>query len=198
MNVLVVPTNRLDRLAAFLEAWHPWPWDRVLVIEDAPDVSFVLPDGIPDGRRYERDKLKVYSWLEIDRALPQAWIISRGDSAIRSYGFWKAWDMGADHIFSLDDDCLPVAENHLPEHLDNLYRTAVWESTIPGLRVRGLLYRNLGTLRNAYLSVGLWVDHPDVDAVQSLAQGSLTTAPGFERRVRSRVIPASSTFRSVG
>lgn len=198
MNVLVVPTNRPEGLLPFLQAWHPWPWDRLLIIEDAPAVSFRVPASSRDGRPYEHHKVEVSSWTEIDQALPQPWIISRQDSAIRSYGFWKAWEMGADHIFSLDDDCFPLPGDHSRTHLDNLYDTPVWESTVPGLQVRGLPYRNLGRLRNVYLSVGLWLGHPDLDAVQALAHGPLTTAPGFERRVPSRVMPGDQYFPLCG
>jgi hypothetical protein len=194
VNVLVVPSNRPDLLPAFLEAWHPWPWDRVLIVQDAPEASFTVPEGTKDGRPYERDRVRVYGWRDIDRSLPQPWIISRQDSAIRSYGFWRAWADGAEHIFSLDDDCFPVGDDHAREHLDNLHRTPAWESSVPGLRVRGLPYRNLGRLANVVLSVGLWVGHPDLDAVQTLAHGPLTTAPEFERRVRARVMATHQYF----
>ena len=30
------------------------------------------------------------------------------DSGIRAFGFWKAWQQGADCVFTLDDDCEPV------------------------------------------------------------------------------------------
>ena len=59
MNALVVPTNRPDRLGEFLDAWRPWPWDKILIVEDAPESSG--PDG--DGERIHR-----YSWRDIDTA----------------------------------------------------------------------------------------------------------------------------------
>ena len=43
MNVLVVPTNRAERLLEFLDAWDPWPWDRILVIEDGPERTIEAP-----------------------------------------------------------------------------------------------------------------------------------------------------------
>jgi hypothetical protein len=199
VNILVVPTNRAERFLAFLAAWRPWPWDRLLVIEDAPEISLRIPATAPDGRPFERDRVEVYSWREIDGSLPQPWIISRQDSAIRSYGFWRAWAMGATHIFSLDDDCFPVPEDHFVRtHLRNLHETPTWQSSVPGLRVRGLPYRNMGTLGNVYLSMGLWAGQPDVDAVNALVHGPLTTAPGFERQVSSRVMPGAQYFPMCG
>jgi len=104
MNVLVVPTNRPHRLGEFLDAWRPWPWDRILIVEDAPESSG--PDG--DGERIHR-----YSWRDIDTSLPNPRIISRRDSAIRAFGFWRAWTMGASVIFTLDDDCFPLDREYV-------------------------------------------------------------------------------------
>ena len=187
MKILVVPTNRPDRVEEFLEAWRPWPWDRILVIEDAPEAS-----SAGDGDRIVR-----YGWREIDAGLAQPDIISRRDSAIRAYGFWKAWTMDADFIFSLDDDCFPVAGNYVERHLQNLEAMPVWHSTVPNLRVRGLPYANAGTLRNIYVSMGLWVGHPDVDAIQALAHPVRADAV-LDRGFSSRVMPAEQYFPLCG
>jgi hypothetical protein len=198
LNVLVVPTNRPDGLATFLDAWSPWSWDRIIVVEDGPKRTIKL---LPDLFSGSPAPVDVFSWREIDRALPDASIISRGDSAIRCFGFWRAWADGADVIFTLDDDCFPAkghtARTYLDRHLDNLFRTPMWDSTVPGLRVRGLPYRNLGTLGDVAVSVGLWTGSPDIDSVQSLA-ASGGYASGVDDTVGTRVMAPDQYFPMSG
>lgn len=161
MNVLVVPTIREKCILEFLKAWRESSanWDEIIIIEDNPKKSFHL------------DVKHHYSWEDIERDLgDDAWIISRRDSAIRCYGFLKAYEMGADYIFNLDDDCLPVEEhNFVQEHIHNLEKTPKWTFSIPNMRTRGVPYDNMGTLTNVVMSVGLWQGHPDLDAIQSFS-----------------------------
>jgi reversibly glycosylated polypeptide/UDP-arabinopyranose mutase len=168
VNALVVPTNSAERLAHFLEAWTPWPWDRIVVVQDAPTVDLHIPERL---KTVARDRLEAFSWAEIDAMLPEPSIISRQDSAIRSFGYWRAWATGAEVIFTLDDDCFPTEEDLVAVHRDNLYRTPAWQSSVPGLRVRGLPYRNARVLRDVHVSMGLWRGSPDLDAVMTLAGG---------------------------
>jgi hypothetical protein len=189
MNALVVPTNRPDRVGEFLDAWRPWPWDRILIVEDAPELSGPADDG---------ERIHRYSWRDINTSLPDPGIISRRDSAIRAFGFWRAWTMGASVIFTLDDDCFPLDREYIRQHLQNLEATPVWHSTVQHLRVRGLPYANTGTLRNICVSMGLWVGHPDLDAVQLLAQGARNGDPVLDRGVLSRVMPSEQYFPLCG
>ena len=195
MKVLVVPTNRPESLPEFLDAWSPWPWDRIIVIVDAPQLSTNLA-----GVWCDDERLDAHSWADIDATLADPSIISRGDSAIRSFGFWQAWSLGADVIFTLDDDCYPpdglAPAAFVEAHLANLYATPAWQSTIPSLRVRGLPYRNLGTLGGVALSVGLWVGNPDIDAVQTLAIGA--RAGDYADSIATRVMPSSQYFPMSG
>ena len=187
MIALVVPTNRPEGLREFLAAWEPWPWDRILVIEDAPEATIEASDRA----------VEVFSWSQIEAELPEPWIISRRDSGIRAFGFWKAWQLGADAVFTLDDDCHPSTDDLVEGHLRNLRETPAWQSSVPGLRVRGLPYRNLGGPLPVDVSVGLWLGHPDLDAVQSLANG--TALPeGLLAEVQSRVMPAEQYFPMSG
>jgi Reversibly glycosylated polypeptide len=188
LNVLVVPTNRPESLLEFIDAWEPLPWDRVLVIEDAPERTI---DGLGPT-------IEVFSWSEIDGELPEPWIISRGDSGIRAFGFWKGWQLGAETIFTLDDDCHPAGEDVVAGHLRNLHDTPVWESTIPGLRVRGLPYRNVGGPLHVDVSVGLWAGIPDLDAVQTLANSGTEVSGSLFPSVRSRVMPSEQYFPMSG
>jgi hypothetical protein len=195
VNVLVAPTSRPPSLLEFLDAWDPWPWDHILVVEDGAEVTLELPDG-----RWSSDvgTVEVFSWEQIDAELPEPWIISRKDSGIRAFGMWKAWQRGASCIFTLDDDCLPAGDDIVGGHLRNLYETPMWQSTVPGLRVRGLPYRNLGGALPVDVSVGLWVGSPDVDAIQSLANDSLEVGGNLVSAVHSRVMPSEQYFPMSG
>lgn len=194
MNVLVIPTNRPERVQEFLDAWSPWPWDKILIVEDAPAVSVTSNAVSGNGHGWNGEQVLTYSWQEIDRSLPQAWIISRRDSAIRSYGFWRAWAMGADYIFTLDDDCFPLDGEYVRKHMENLEATPAWQSTVPRLRVRGLPYMNTGTLQNVYVSMGLWLCHPDIDSIQTLARTGRSGDEVLDRGMSSRVMPSEQYF----
>lgn len=195
MNVLVVPTNRGERLLEFLDAWDPWPWDRILVIEDAAEVTVELP-----AERWSSDvaTVEIFSWKEIDAELPEPWIISRMDSGVRAFGFWKAWQEGASCVFTIDDDCHPAGDDLIAEHLRNLHETPMWQSTVPGLRVRGLPYRNVGGPLPVDVSVGLWLGVPDLDSVQSLAHDGTNAGGNLVSNVRSRVMPSEQYFPMSG
>jgi hypothetical protein len=195
VNILVVPTNRPQRLQEFLDAWDPWPWDRILVIEDRDVATVELPT---DRWASSVDTIESFSWSEIDAELSEPWIISRMDSGIRSFGFWKAWQQGASSIFTLDDDCHPAGNDIVAGHLRNLHETPMWQSTVPGLRVRGLPYRNSGRLLPVDVSVGLWLGCPDLDSVQTLANDSVESAGNLVSAVRSRVMPSEQYFPMSG
>jgi hypothetical protein len=190
VNALVVPTNSAKRLAEFLAAWAPWPWDRIVVVQDAPEVDVRVPKTLESAAA---EQLEAFSWAEIDTLLSDPSIISRQDSAIRSFGFWHAWATGAEIILTLDDDCFPAGDGGdiVGLHRDNLYRTPVWQSSVPGMRVRGLPYSNFGVLRDVQVSMGLWRGCPDIDAITTLAGAqSAVSISG----AGTRVMPATQYF----
>jgi hypothetical protein len=187
VNVLVLPTSRPRRAAEFLEAWQPWPWDRIIIVEDAPEVS-----------GSDSDRVVRYCWRDIDESLQRPEIISRRDSAIRAFGFWKAWQMGAACVFTLDDDCFPVGRDYVGRHLRNMEETPRWGSTVRHLRVRGLPYANVGTVPQVCVSVGLWVGHPDVDAIQALARPVQPLDAVIDRGLESWVLPSEQYFPICG
>jgi reversibly glycosylated polypeptide / UDP-arabinopyranose mutase len=179
-TLLVVPSCRATGLEAFFEAWDgKGGWDAALVVEDGPERTFRLPPGAHH-----------YSWREVGAALgADHAIISRRDSACRCFGFLWAWWNGYDHVLTLDDDCHPHGGQ---EHLAGLHRLALagqprWRSSVPGLRVRGIPYRNKGRLADVVCNVGLWSNNPDFDAPTSLVLGD---GAGFEPPGGSRVVPA--------
>jgi reversibly glycosylated polypeptide / UDP-arabinopyranose mutase len=179
-TLLVVPSCRAPGLEGFLKSWDgKGGWDEVLVVEDGPVKTFPLPGDIHH-----------YSWREIDASLgADAWVISRRDSACRAFGFLLAWWRGFDHVLTLDDDCHPHAghEHLVPLHRLALERQPRWRSSVRGLRVRGVPYRNKGLLPDVAANVGLWSDNPDFDAPTSLVLGD---GAGFEPPGGSRVAPA--------
>lgn len=183
MIALVVPCHRPDLMAGFLAAWRgrEW-WDRLYVVEDGPARTFDLPAGTVHA-----------SHAEIAADLgARAWIISRRDSACRSYGFLRAWRDGAETIATLDTDCTPHDGTCPGEgHRRNLYATPRWTSSVPGLRVRGLPYGDTGALP-VYLSVGLWSGVPDLDGVCQLARGvppDFVPPPGVRVLARGEYVP---------
>ena len=159
MKVLVVPTIRETSLKKFLDLWLKVEhWDEIIIVEDNPHKSFDVP--------FEHH----YSWNEIEYELGfSSWIISKRDSAIRSFGFLKAHQIGAKYIFTLDDDCLPCeGQKFCEEHIKNLEETPKWTDSVLGFRTRGLPYQNFGKMNNVAFSMGLWEGVPDLDAIHML------------------------------
>jgi len=184
MRALVVPTIRLASIKNFLDLWNPIKdWDITIVVEDNPEKTFDI------------DVDYHFSWKDIDNdLLEDSWIISRRDSSIRSYGFYKAHQMGADYIFTLDDDCLPLKnQKFCQEHVDNLEKTSKWCESVLGFRTRGIPYKNLGLLENVVFSMGLWEGVPDFDAVHMLAD-----CIGPLRLTETRVMPRGQYFPFCG
>lgn len=183
MKILVVPTIRQHNIVAFLEAWKKAEnWDKIIIVEDNPEKGFEL------NVDYH------YSWKEIDDDLKdKSWVISRKDSAIRSYGFLKAYELGADFIFTLDDDCFPFSENFIENHLNNLLNFPKWGGSIPNVKTRGMPYRNYGKLNNVVMNLGLWEGIPDFDAIQMLSNN--------EKKLvlpKSRILPINQYYPICG
>jgi len=154
-----------------------------LVVEDGPDKS----PGIETDHHF--------CWRDIDNDLGQnAWIISRQDSAIRSYGFWKAHTLGAHFVLTLDDDCRPVSSHWVDEHVANITGSIPRWCNSAGQRTRGMPYDNCGSIAAA-ISCGLWQGVPDFDAVQSLAFG---VPEDFMPPRGTRIIPAGQFFPLCG
>lgn len=189
MNALVLPTNRQNHLHRFLQDWQHENW-QIIVVEDNPEKTFQVPSHVQH-----------YSHAEIDNELREdAWIISRKDSAIRSFGYLMAAKAGAQFIFSLDDDCLPLSCSgrhrivcYIDEHIKHLTETTRWTESVPGFRTRGIPYKNLGKHKNVVLNMGLWQGVPDFDAVQTLSNSPPLELPNF-----NRIIPRNQYFPLCG
>lgn len=119
-----------------------------------------------------------FSWVDIKKDFGKnEWIFSRQNAGIRSYGFWKAYALGADVIITLDDDCFPAEENFVSKHLDNLRQCAPegWFPTFPHpthMYTRGFLYKNRDKKR-VVVSHGLWSNKMNMDAQTQLTIGDV-------------------------
>jgi len=158
---VVIPTIREKSIKKFFKEWNfPKDWE-IIVVEDNPKKTFSLPR-----------RVKHYCWKDIDRDLGKdAWIISRRNAGIRCYGFLKA---KGDVIITLDDDCYPAegTENYITKHLENLVKQRNierWTSSC-GTESRGYPYKNSNSYTKTVISHGLWLENPDLDAIQTLMQ----------------------------
>lgn len=170
---LVLPTIRdLD----FLKAWQDEFADcHLIVVEDHPKREIKIPNK-------NFLSIKHFCWSEINRDLGRnAWIVSRENAGIRCYGFWKAYQEGAEVIITIDDDCYPVGKGFVKSHLENLSLKAPqgWFPTFPHaqfLYTRGIPYK----IRDKYpvvLSHGLWSGAIDLDGRTELEIGRVNLYP---------------------
>jgi hypothetical protein len=169
MNYLVIPSIREKSLKEFLNVWEDkGDWDEIILIEDNTSKTFEVES---------KWRIHHYSHKEISEELgDNSWIISRKDSACRTFGFKKAWDFGAEWILSLDDDTFPdssLCKGICAEHLEVINSFTVCKCSV-GKRSRGLPYRNLGKINNIVCNMGLWTNIGDWDSVQSLADDNLS------------------------
>lgn len=172
---LVVPSNRPGMLRAFLDAWlaEPDVWRKVHVVYDAP---FADPMPAFAGFDSRGTEVECYAWDKIDDLTqPAREIFSRRDSAIRCFGFLKAYRDQAEYVITLDDDCLPpegqTVFQFVYSHLTAFHGTRRWVSTVPGHHVRGLPYKNLGMVP-VDLNVGLWTKVADLAAPEQVVRAA--------------------------
>lgn len=171
---LVVPTNRPQQLSAFLGAWAEKDvWRKIHVVHDAPDVAALA--GARDACRRSVDvDVAVYSWEHINALTqPAREVFSRRDSAIRCFGFLKAYQEQADYIITLDDDCTrhdgQSPFEFMYSHLTAFHGTRRWTSTISEVPVRGLPFKNKG-MTPVDLNMGLWSNVADLSAPEQLVR----------------------------
>jgi len=190
VKVLVIPSVRENSIKEFLAVWKgKGGWDKIVLVEDNP------------GKTFEVEVDYHYSWKEIDLVLEKdKWIISRRDSAIRSFGFLIAYNLGCDYILTLDDDCypLPDTKDFFGDHLKAM-RFPKWVPSLPRDRSRGLPYENLGK-KLTCANMGFWAGVPDLDSIQSLPlleeHGGVPT--NFEPPEDNRIVPNGQYFPLCG
>jgi hypothetical protein len=185
---VVVPTIREDCMQKFLAEWREELADvRLIVVEDNPEKTFDI-----GGCEH-------YSWRDIDADLgPYSWIIPRRTSACRSYGFYRAYQGGADVIWTLDDDCYPEQwrRGHYLEMLTERFGSLPddsWHNTLPShhkMFPRGYPYDIRGDRQSVMVHHGMWSSHPDFDGLTQKAN------PDFRllSDVRVERIPTGKLF----
>ena len=173
MNLaVVVPSIREDCFRRWLGEWAEDLQDTwIILAEDNPEATFTITGA------------DHYAWADIDAELSgDSWIIPRRTDGIRSYGFLKAIQGGADVIWTLDDDCYPETEHRgtYRRHLEAFAASPgapddSWWNTIggTGLYPRGYPYGMREKTRPVVLHHGLWSSIPDLDGETQLAN------PGF-------------------
>ena len=187
-KILVIPSIREACIKDFLKVWEvAGDWDEIVVVEDNPVKTFDIDVDLH------------VAWDDIDATLKDdSWIISRHDSAIRSFGFLMAYRMGADYILTLDDDCYPHGTNKIfSSHIERITSSLRWTTSVPGMRTRGLPYKNLGKLNGVVANMGLWSKIPDLDAIQSLMDIELTKGE-YLPPVGNNIIPQGQFFPLCG
>ena len=158
----VIPSNRPDKIKDFYAAWKSYFGDMaVIIIEDGPDKTFDLPPTVQH-----------YCWKDLDSP-----IYPKQSSCIRSFGFKKAYEQGAEYVITLDDDVLPY--DRPCGHIQNLtteQEQLAWGYTI-SISPRGTPYRNLNRKVTPAISHGVWEGTPDLDGAAQLIHGD---KPEFE------------------
>ncbi len=170
---LIVPTIRS---LEFFSEWEGLLRDcHLIVVEDNLIKQIRVPkEGFKNVHHY--------SWVDIKNDFRKdEWIFPRRNAGIRSYGFWKAHQLGADIIITLDDDCYPVDRDFVARHAANLslWAPEKWTTTFPHpdfLYTRGFPY----DVRNKHpvvISHGLWSNKMDLDAKTQLQHPNVNTPP---------------------
>lgn len=161
---IVIPTIRnLDILKSWtteLASCH------LIIVEDHEDKEIKIPDIKCLGvQHYSRNDIKKEFGTD-------SWIFPQQSSAIRSFGFWKAYTQKADLIITFDDDCAPKTSGFVTKHQENIASTSShsWMPTYPYrkyLYTRGFPYTNRGEIPTK-LSHGLWTNVPDLDGMTQI------------------------------
>lgn len=166
---IVLPTIRkLDFLAVWQDLFDNC---HLIVVEDHPEKRIQTPKN-----RYK--SLLHVTWKDIQKDLGKdEWIFSRKNAGIRSYGFWKAYMLGADIIITLDDDCYPVDRDFVEQHIANLSGSAPekWINTYPHrdfVFTRGIPY-HVRDKHPVVVSHGLWTNKIDLDAKTQMKAGDI-------------------------
>lgn len=157
---IIIPTIRT---LSFLRDWERQFENCFLVIVEDHAKRQIETPQTPSRKIYH------YDWSDIDGEFGKnGWIFSRQNAGIRSYGFWKAYEKGADVIITLDDDCYPAEPDFVQKHMDNLSASAPvrWMTTFPHpeyMYTRGFPYE-IRSKRPVMVSHGLWSNKMDMDA----------------------------------
>ena len=190
---IVVPTIREQFISDFLNAWRDeFREALIFIVEDNPSRQFDLTSS---------PNVCHFSWEEIDEDLgSESWIIPRRTDCIRSYGYYKAYQQGADMIVTLDDDCYPNESNgegFIERHWSRLSsggQCEAWSETASGVPTRGLPYFNRTRRWPVAINHGMWTGVPDLDAPTQL----VSSRSSLEFHFENQTIPVGMYFPMCG
>ncbi len=188
---LVIP-HHLPTLD-FLNEWNELRrYDlKLYIVEDKDKRETSTPENLTN--------FVIYTHKDIKEDLGKdSWIIPFKTSAIRSYGYLKAYQDGCDVIMTLDNDCFPEKDNYwVNGHLFNLslMTTLGWVSSIPEANTptRGFPYL-IRDKSPVMLSHGLWSNVPDFDGIDMLKTPNLR----FNRCINGKIIPKNNYYPMCG
>jgi reversibly glycosylated polypeptide / UDP-arabinopyranose mutase len=170
---IVVPTIRS---LSFLSEWkEEFQGTNLIVVEDHKTQEIETPQ-----RGFQ--EIFHYTWEDIKGDFGKdEWVFSRKNAGIRSYGFWKAYSLGADITITMDDDCFPVDKDFVNQHTLNLNTKAPeqWFPSFPDRRfiyTRGFPYDIRGK-RNVVISHGLWTNKIDLDGITQKKHQNINISP---------------------
>lgn len=161
---VVIPTNRS---VDFLKSWgSEFSNATLIIVEDSANKSISVP-------KIPCKKIIHFSHKEIHDDLGDMdWIFPWHSAAVRSYGFYKAYQDGADIVVTIDDDCYCYEHDFLKNHVNNLFLkiSKYWYPTFfysEHMYTRGFPY-NIRNQIPVVMSHGLWVGIPDFDGKTQL------------------------------
>lgn len=196
---VVVPTIRAERIQDWLQKWlYELKSTEIIIVEDNPQKTFLI----------NQSNVSHFAWDNIDQDLKEkAWIIPRRTAAIRSYGFYKAYQTRPDMIITLDDDCYPDDVNFVKTHYKYLSKTysAQWtQHAQSDLKMRGVPKKTKEV--GCVLNMGLWSNVPDLDGETQkanlefrikkqnfnfhLAKGQYAPISSMNLAIKQEIIPA--------
>ena len=203
-TILVVPSIRENSWTRFVEEWTRvglFEELDVILMEDNPEKTF-------EARPPASAILSHYSWQDIESELGRrSWIIPRRSDTVRSFGYFKAWQLRGQYkyVLTLDDDCYPPTENgdgfsyrngaegFIQLHKDALDGRSKWFNTLNSVKPRGIPFFNTGKMDNIVINHGLWTNVLDYDAPTQLVN------PVKEKfSFDNRIVPAGTFFPMCG
>jgi Reversibly glycosylated polypeptide len=182
----------------FIEEWR----DEIVSNDVIVYICYDRDIEVPTIPIWLKDKVKVFTRKDIaDDLKTKSWIIPFGTSAIKSYGFYKAWQDKCSYIITVDNDCFPDRSSgyFIKGHVEKLQKkvTLDWvKSTTDAFllyKSRGFPYK-IREQSDVYVNHGLWSKIPDLDAAQMLMMPNLRTQPTYD----SIVIPRYNFYPMCG
>lgn len=160
---VVIPTIR-D--LSFLEAWRDELRDTFLIVcEDRDSKTVELPDGYV-GEVYSHEEMRVL-------LKENYFIIPRKNASVRSFGYYRAYQLGIPYVITIDDDCYPHTPNFVQTHIDRLETPGDdrWMKT-SSVYTRGFPYEVRDKMETV-INHGLWAGVPDLDGPTQLLNSSM-------------------------